>query len=120
MARAAQRRYARTTKGKYTGAKHSAKRRGWNFDFSFEEYEALLASTKRMCFYCGYSLSKCGTSLDRIDSKQGYTKENTVPCCTLCNMSKSNLTLTRWKNWIRRAYKRMGLGEDFSESDQDT
>ena len=33
-----------------------------------------------------------GVGIDRIDSSIGYVVENCVPCCTLCNRMKSNLS----------------------------
>lgn len=36
------------------------------------------------CIYCG----KKGKTIDRIDSKLGYTTENTQSCCYHCNMMK--------------------------------
>jgi hypothetical protein len=30
--------------------------------------------------------------IDRIDSSRGYTPENTVPCCSTCNLMKSDST----------------------------
>jgi hypothetical protein len=39
------------------------------------------------CFYCDSSLLNIitGSGLDRIDNSQGYTPENTLPCCYSCN-----------------------------------
>ena len=38
------------------------------------------------CFYCGQSDILNG--IDRIDSSKGYTEENTVSCCSMCNYMK--------------------------------
>ncbi len=40
--------------------------------------------------------------VDRIDNAIGYTKENCVPCCAICNNSKSTLSLKDWLEWIER------------------
>ena len=44
------------------------------------------------CEYCGgYSDELNGVKfngVDRIDSSQGYTVENSVPCCGMCNQMK--------------------------------
>ena len=51
------------------------------------------------CYYCGETLiwnkhSKNGMSgpynLDRMDPLKGYSIENCVPCCGLCNYTKSD------------------------------
>lgn len=54
------------------------------------------------CYYCGKipseSFKRKGlkgefiyNGVDRKDSTQGYTVENSLPCCTDCNYTKSNL-----------------------------
>lgn len=72
---------------------------------SFPEFLALIKSNNS-CHYCGENvewqphqcyknrnLSKGGYYLDRKDNSIGYTKDNCVVCCTLCNMVKGkNLT----------------------------
>ena len=43
-----------------------------------------------LCSYCHEFPS---SGLDRVDSDQGYTVENTIPCCVLCNFTKCDLSL---------------------------
>lgn len=62
------------------------------------------------CTYCGYKSAE-GIGLDRVDSSVGYTKENSVPCCTLCNQAKNDRSLTKFKEWLTRCYKRTIKGE---------
>jgi hypothetical protein len=38
--------------------------------------------------------------VDRIDNSIGYTKENCVPCCTICNWAKSNRGVDEFKDYI--------------------
>jgi len=38
--------------------------------------------------------------LDRVDSSKHYTLDNVVPCCTVCNRAKSNLTVADFYDWI--------------------
>ena len=42
-----------------------------------------------LCSYCGDE----SNSLDRIDSKIGYTLKNCVPCCKKCNTMKWDLSI---------------------------
>jgi hypothetical protein len=57
------------------------------------------------CLYCGDNLKdKNGTCLDRQDSKQGYTNENVVGCCQICNYAKRTLTDQQFYDWVKRAY----------------
>ena len=41
------------------------------------------------CYYCNSKLKEVG--FDRIDSSKGYTPENVLPCCTLCNLMKRHM-----------------------------
>jgi len=58
---------------------------------SFEEYQAI---TEDQCAYCGGALPVKGYGIDRKDSEQGYTLDNSVACCTDCNATKSS----RWSH----------------------
>jgi hypothetical protein len=84
--------------------KSLAKKRGYSFSLSFEEFQIL---TKQTCFYCGkepYQIlkPKCYGSqnsytyngVDRVDNAKGYQTENTVACCGVCNSFKSNYSQT--------------------------
>jgi len=42
--------------------------------------------------------------LDRIDSSKNHSEDNIVPCCVLCNIAKSDMTLEEFKDWIKRIY----------------
>lgn len=57
---------------------------GKEWTISFGEYEQLLSEG---CFYCGKSLieTETGAGLDRIDNSKGYTFDNVLPCCRMCN-----------------------------------
>jgi hypothetical protein len=55
---------------------------------TLEQYEEL---RKQPCHYCGHALPPTGYCLDRKDAVVGYTPENTVPCCTVCNFTKHSI-----------------------------
>lgn len=40
------------------------------------------------CYYCKRSDKDMG--VDRVDNNQGYTEENCVSCCAMCNRMKSD------------------------------
>lgn len=40
------------------------------------------------CIYCGHTDGRGGA--DRIDNKKGHTKDNVVPACGLCNITRMN------------------------------
>ena len=42
--------------------------------------------------------------VDRIDSNKGYTKDNCVPCCKICNQMKSNIDIGTFLTQISKIY----------------
>jgi hypothetical protein len=67
---------------RYRGYLNRANKKGLEFNLSIEEFDAIIASD---CVYCGgYSR----ITIDRKDSRDGYTIENSQPCCFFCNMMK--------------------------------
>ena len=38
--------------------------------------------------------------IDRIDSNEGYEKENCVPCCTRCNYMKNDMSISSFTDHI--------------------
>lgn len=63
-----------------------AQRRGHSFELSYDEF---LVLHNAPCAYCGDTESY---GIDRVDNSAGYTKENCVPCCTVCNHMKWGYT----------------------------
>lgn len=93
--------------------KVNAKSRHLSFSLSKKKFKEL---TKLSCHYCGvepsqeaFQYSGHGKStpytyngVDRINNKQGYTKNNVVPCCKICNQAKLNMPLSEFLLWIKR------------------
>lgn len=52
--------------------------------------------TEKGCVYCGAKKSELKISLDRIDNSLGHTKENVVPACTICNLTRGNMPYEAW------------------------
>lgn len=88
----------------------SARVRGYKFSLSKEEFVDIVT---KPCIYCGDSLqnelikdnasgSFKYTGIDRYDNSIGYTIENSVPCCRVCNRIKTNMTTdTLHKHMLR-------------------
>lgn len=92
-----------------------AKKRGFEFDIGFDEFNTLITSN---CYYCGGEptekpnknymiktiepLKVCG--VDRIDPKQGYVEDNFVSCCSKCNYAKHEMNKDEFFLWIKRIY----------------
>ncbi len=96
-----------------------AKKRELSFELSLEKFRELLLGD---CAYCGAPPAFNGNGLqymvntteplkrngiNRIDTKKGYTIENTVSCCTSCNYAKHEMTLNDFKEWITKVYKNL-------------
>jgi hypothetical protein len=69
--------------------------------------------TAQDCFYCGVKPGTVQVSagslgefvyngIDRKDNNLGYTVENSLPCCTICNYSKMDRTFDEFMAWIAR------------------
>jgi hypothetical protein len=74
-------------KYKYGYYKREAFNKGRCYELTFIESKKMFVSD---CHYCG-SMAFEGIALNGIDRKNnniGYTKDNCVPCCTMCNMMK--------------------------------
>ena len=41
-----------------------------------------------------------------MDNSKGYSLDNIVPCCKICNRAKSDLTYKDFIEWIRRLKNR--------------
>lgn len=98
--------------------KNSRKYKEW--DLTLEDFTKLVHSD---CLYCGKKPSKDNmwnksgkrktileepefNGIDRVDSNKGYIIENCVPCCTICNHMKNDLTTKEFFNHISILYKR--------------
>ena len=61
--------------------------------------EVWIEIVKKPCFYCNNINNTLG--IDRIDNNIGYTKENAVSCCGICNRMKMNST---FNDFLNRCY----------------
>ncbi len=78
-------------------------------------YEEFLEFTKiDKCYYCNSNIiwrphhikgkGNGGYHLDRKDNNLGYTKENCVVCCFVCNKMKSTMVKENFINHIQKIY----------------
>jgi hypothetical protein len=79
--------YHKQPKPRYKVYKYGAERRGYSFDITLEEFINLW---NKPCYYCNDTIN--GIGIDRKDNSLGYTVDNTVPCCTVCNFMKHTMT----------------------------
>ena len=86
--------------------KYSAKERGFDFSLSRETFEKLTTSN---CVYCGIDPCQFQTrfsdfkynGIDRVDNTLGYTEDNCVTCCKICNRMKDTLTVEDFREHIK-------------------
>jgi hypothetical protein len=82
----------------------AAKKRGIPCDLTYNEF---LEFTKiQKCHYCLNKLywrpfkikkTSFASNIDRMDSSNGYSKDNCIPCCHACNIGKGERrTYTHW------------------------
>jgi len=94
----------------YTRYKNGAKNRKLSFEIGKDDFEKIIL---KPCFYCGLTKSnllKMQTvfeyrefeynGIDRVDNLVGYTMDNCVPCCKICNLAKRNLSVEQYFSWI--------------------
>jgi len=91
----------------------SAERRNIDFDLDFDTFISLASQN---CFYCDSIPSQSykkgnyygifiHNGVDRVDNSKGYTKDNCVPCCKICNMAKSTMSINEFYTWIGKIVK---------------
>lgn len=93
--------------------KRRAFRKGWEFTISEDQFITLVTSP---CHYCGKAHTEETRvvakkqinmlTVDRVDSKMGYTPDNCVPCCKLCNTMKLDSTVSEFMSKIKNIYER--------------
>lgn len=91
--------------------KLDARNRNHSWELSKAEFRILTSSN---CYYCGAVPSNIKRTdknnyllyeyiyngIDRVDNTKGYTKDNCVACCTICNLAKRNMSLDTFITWI--------------------
>jgi 5-methylcytosine-specific restriction endonuclease McrA len=100
-----QRRYRRTSKGRFLTLKLGARKRRLKVSLTFAGYETL---TSGGCIYCGRSLPEFGHGIDRRNNEDDYTVFNSVPCCAECNSIKSDKLTFDEMVWLMARRKAEG------------
>ena len=72
---------------KYNSYSYGAESRGLVFDLNASQFMRLWGAN---CIYCGGTIETIG--IDRVDNLEGYTVDNSVPCCKRCNVIKMKLS----------------------------
>jgi hypothetical protein len=97
----------------------NARKRELEFTLKKEEFREIVTST---CKYCGAlpsnSMNHTRTNgaflsngIDRVNNNIGYTIENCVPCCTICNYAKRKMSKSDFLDWVKRVYSHSCIEE---------
>lgn len=100
---------------KYKEYKDGAIKRHFDFDLSKEHFFYLI---EQDCYYCGeppkIKISQYAdktsmqplkfNGIDRLNSSKGYTKSNSVSCCSDCNYGKHKKSEEDFLKWIEKVY----------------
>lgn len=88
--------------------KLGAKRRNLEFNLTHEQVKEISSNN---CYYCDatpfcikrvnkHSITYNG--IDRVDNNKGYTIDNVVSCCKICNTAKHDLSYNDFIDWVKR------------------
>lgn len=101
-------------KAAYSRIKKDARAADRDFDIHIEDFRYLC---QQNCYYCGSTPSNLityrgkntftfryfmYTGLDRVDNSVGYTRQNVVPCCIICNRAKNSMPFREFIDWLNR------------------
>lgn len=101
-----QKKYSQSLNGRYSKYRHNAIKRGYEFELLPSEFDSLTQNKK--CHYCGIVNEKIG--LDRVINSIGYTYNNVVPCCAICNKLKGSMSKTQFINICIAVSKNFRVG----------
>jgi len=96
----------------YSNYKRGTKNNNRNYEFQLTSQQFAIL-TRQPCTYCGiepsqvHRLPSCNgdyiyNGIDRVNNDLGYTFENCVSACGVCNYAKDTMTLVQWNDWIKR------------------
>lgn len=94
----------------------NAIKRNLEFSLSDNDFKFLIFSN---CIYCGEKPNQVRAhskfsnknvyynGIDRMNNTIGYTKDNCVPCCKMCNYAKRNISFKDYINWIHKSFNHL-------------
>jgi hypothetical protein len=80
----------RNPKRYFTEYVHNAAKRAYDMMLTYEQFHELIM---KPCYYCDHKVEEEVNGIDRFDNTKGYTIENCVPCCEMCNVMKLDQTV---------------------------
>lgn len=92
--------WSKTKSGIYNTYRKRAKKRKMDFELSFVQFSEIIGKD---CVYCG----EIGYGIDRKDNNKGYTQNNSVTACGMCNKMKLTMTTKEFAYRCKRIYERL-------------
>jgi hypothetical protein len=90
--RASNHRYDISLKGRFSKYKRTAARDGRTFRLTIKQFDLI---TSKPCEFCGNFNGEGEDSpyngIDRKENSRGYTTDNALPCCWICNKAKGTM-----------------------------
>lgn len=92
--------------------KKQARSRGLVWSLTNETASALINGN---CYYCGTAPGRIvkngrgrmygkANGIDRKNNEEGYTTENSVSCCSICNHAKHTISEEDFLSWVSKVY----------------
>ena len=82
----------------YKHYQYGAQKRNLVFEIEKEFFYEFI---KNKCEYCGMIGHYGWNGIDRSDNNKGYTMDNIVPCCSMCNKIKRKYTVDEFINFCK-------------------
>src|SRR5687768_10270145 len=93
--------FKRSARGKLSNYKWNCKarfHREWKID-----NDTAIKLMMSPCHYCERIAEEFSPNgIDRVDNNKDFTADNVVPCCKICNLWKSNMTIEEFMEHIKR------------------
>lgn len=89
--------------------KYSANTRNIQWDLTDENALKLIIMP---CYYCGEIDSYGLTGIDRLNNNLGYTNENAVSCCEICNFMKNTTPQDEYFDKTRHILSKMFISNE--------
>lgn len=121
----------RMINSRYKSYRYNSSKKNREFQLTRGQFGKLVQTA---CYYCGsmdsrkniraackipdFRRAEYVNGIDRIDSTRGYTEDNTVPCCKMCNKMKMEFTLEDWLEQINKIHRRHCNGMELGRTDR--
>ena len=89
---------SQSLEGKFIVYKRNSKANIREFKLTFDEFCLLCTQP---CYYCD-EIQLPFNGVDRMGSNKGYTLNNCVPCCSMCNKMKMEFSVDNFDNKCKK------------------